>query len=36
MFIIRAREEGAPSWGLLPHGPVTRFFLWHSGEKGIL
>jgi hypothetical protein len=36
MFIIRAGEEGAPSWGLPPRGPVTHFFLQHSGEKGIL
>jgi hypothetical protein len=26
----------APSWGLPPRGPATRFFLRHSGEKGIL
>jgi hypothetical protein len=36
MFIIRAGEEGAPSWGLPPRRPATRFFLQHSGEKGIL
>jgi hypothetical protein len=36
MFIIRAGEEGGASWGLPPHGPVTRFFLQHLGEKGIL
>jgi hypothetical protein len=35
MFIIRAGEEGAPSWGLPPHGPATRFFLQHSREKGM-
>jgi hypothetical protein len=29
-------EEGAPSWGLPPRGPATRFFLQHSGERGIL
>jgi hypothetical protein len=34
MFIIRAGEEGAPSWGLPLRGPATRFFLRHSGEKG--
>jgi hypothetical protein len=28
--------EGGASRGLPPRGPVTRFFLWHSGEKGIL
>jgi hypothetical protein len=27
---------GAPSWGLPPRGLATRFFLRHSGEKGIL
>jgi hypothetical protein len=27
---------GTPSWGLPPRGPATRFFLRHSGEKGIL
>jgi hypothetical protein len=32
IFIIRAREEGAPSWGLPPRGPATRFFFRHSGE----
>jgi hypothetical protein len=36
MFIIRAGEGGAPSWGLPPRGLATRFFLRHSGEKGIL
>jgi hypothetical protein len=36
MFIIRAGEGGTPSWGLPPHGLATRFFLRHSGEKGIL
>jgi hypothetical protein len=36
MFIIRAGEEGAPSWVLPSRGPVARFFLQHSGEKGIL
>jgi hypothetical protein len=36
MFIIRAGEEGAPSWGLPPRGLATRFFLRHSEEKGIL
>jgi hypothetical protein len=36
MFIIRAGKEGAPSRGLFSRGPVTRFFLQHSGEKGIL
>jgi hypothetical protein len=36
MFIISAGEEGAPSRGLLSRGPVARFFLQHSAEKGIL
>jgi hypothetical protein len=36
MFIIRAGEEGGASWGLPPRGPVTCFFLQHSGEKGML
>jgi hypothetical protein len=36
MFIIRAGEEGVPSRGPPRHGPVTRFFLQHLGEKGIL
>jgi hypothetical protein len=36
MFIIQAREGGAPRWGLPPRGPATRFFLQHSGERGIL
>jgi hypothetical protein len=34
--MIRAGEGGAPSWGLSLRGLATRFFLWHSGEKGIL
>jgi hypothetical protein len=32
MFIIRAEKEGAPGLVL----SVTRFFLQHSREKGIL
>jgi hypothetical protein len=36
MFIIRAREGGAPSWSLPLCGLATRFFLRHSAEKGIL
>jgi hypothetical protein len=36
IFIIRAGEEGGASRGLPPRGPATRFFLRHSGEKGIL
>jgi hypothetical protein len=35
MFIIRAGEGGAPSWGLPPRRPATRFFLRHSGEKAL-
>jgi hypothetical protein len=27
---------GRASRGLPPRGPATCFFLWHSGEKGIL
>jgi hypothetical protein len=36
IFIIQDGEEGAPSWGLPPCGPATRFFLQHSGDKSIL
>jgi hypothetical protein len=36
MFIIWAGEGGAPSWSLPLCGLATRFFLRHSGEKGIL
>jgi hypothetical protein len=36
MFIIRAREEGEPSWGsAFSRGLAARFFLQHSGEKGV-
>jgi hypothetical protein len=31
-----AGEWGTPSWSLPLCGMVTRFFLRHSGEKGIL
>jgi hypothetical protein len=36
IFIILAGEEGGASRGLPPCGPAARFFLRHSGEKGIL
>jgi hypothetical protein len=36
MFIIHAGEEGVPSWSFAFRvGLAVRFFLHHSGEKGV-
>jgi hypothetical protein len=35
MFIIRAREEGVPSWGPTYAWVAARFFPQYSGEKGV-